>query len=59
MLTIMPAVAAAVVVSLSSVATLAQDYPRRPLRLIAPFPSGGGVDFLARIVGQKMTENWD
>ena len=59
MLTIMPAVAAAVVVSLSSVATLAQDYPRRPLRLIAPFPPGGGVDFLARIIGQKMTENWD
>ena len=59
MLTIMPAVAAAVVVSLSSVAALAQDYPRRPLRLIAPFPPGGGVDFLARIVGQKMTENWD
>ena len=54
MLTIMPAVAAAVVVSLSSVAALAQDYPRRPLRLIAPFPPGGGVDFLARIVGQKL-----
>ena len=37
---------------------LAQDYPNRPLRLIAPFPPGGGVDFLARILGQKMTENW-
>lgn len=37
---------------------LAQDYPSRPLRLIAPFPPGGGVDFLARILGQKMTESW-
>ena len=37
---------------------IAQDYPNRPLRLIAPFPPGGGVDFLARMVGQKMTENW-
>ena len=37
---------------------LAQDYPNRPLRLIAPFPPGGGVDFLARIFGQQMTESW-
>ncbi|MEQ1775212.1 MAG: tripartite tricarboxylate transporter substrate binding protein [Burkholderiales bacterium] len=37
---------------------LAQDYPSRPLRLIAPFPPGGGIDFLARILGQKMTESW-
>ena len=38
--------------------TLAQEYPQRPLRLIAPFPPGGGVDFLARIIGQKLSESW-
>jgi tripartite-type tricarboxylate transporter receptor subunit TctC len=36
----------------------AQDYPSRPLRLVAPFPAGGGVDFLARLLGQRMTERW-
>ena len=34
----------------------AQDYPTRPIRLIAPFSPGGATDVLARIVGQKITE---
>ncbi len=36
----------------------AQDYPVRPLRIVAPYPPGGGVDFIARILGQKMAEQW-
>ena len=35
---------------------LAQDYPNRPLRMIVPFPAGGGVDTMARILAQKMTD---
>lgn len=35
---------------------LGQAYPSRPLRLIAPFPPGGGVDTTARIVGQALSE---
>ena len=35
---------------------LAQNYPNRPLRLIVPFPAGGGVDTMARILAQKMTD---
>ena len=31
-------------------------YPDRPLRLIVPFPPGGGNDILARAVGQRLTE---
>lgn len=31
-------------------------FPDRPLRLIVPFPPGGGNDTLARIVGQRMSE---
>ncbi|MCC7487350.1 MAG: tripartite tricarboxylate transporter substrate binding protein [Burkholderiales bacterium] len=31
-------------------------YPDRPLRLIVPFPPGGGNDILARSVGQRLTE---
>jgi tripartite-type tricarboxylate transporter receptor subunit TctC len=31
-------------------------YPERPLRLIVPFPPGGGNDILARAVGQRLAE---
>lgn len=52
------AIATAALAALNPGAALAQDYPTRPLRVVAPFPPGGGVDFLARILGQKMTEHW-
>jgi tripartite-type tricarboxylate transporter receptor subunit TctC len=34
----------------------ADDYPNRPVRLIVPFPPGGSVDYIARIVVQKFSE---
>jgi len=34
----------------------AQSYPKMPIRLIVPFPPGGGNDTLARIVGPKLAE---
>jgi tripartite-type tricarboxylate transporter receptor subunit TctC len=34
----------------------AQDFPNRPLRQIVPFPPGGGVDIVTRIVGAKWSE---
>ena len=34
----------------------AQGYPNKPIRIIVPFPPGGGNDIIARIVGQKMSE---
>lgn len=36
----------------------AESYPSRPIRIIVPFPPGGSVDTLARVVGQRMQENW-
>ena len=32
----------------------AADYPSRPINLIVPFPAGGGVDAMARIVADKL-----
>ena len=37
------------------VPALAQNYPVKPLRVIAPFPAGGGTDLFARAVGQKLS----
>lgn len=34
----------------------AQTYPSKPIRIIVPFPTGGGVDLAARIIGQKLNE---
>ncbi len=34
---------------------LAQDYPNKPIRLIAPYPPGGGVDLSARIAAEALT----
>src|SRR5271169_4503413 len=33
----------------------AQDYPTRPITLIVPYPAGGGVDLMGRLVGQKLS----
>lgn len=32
-----------------------QEYPAKPVRIIAPFAAGGGVDVLARLVGQRLS----
>jgi tripartite-type tricarboxylate transporter receptor subunit TctC len=34
----------------------AQGYPAGPVRVIVPFPPGGGVDAMGRLVGQKLSE---
>jgi tripartite-type tricarboxylate transporter receptor subunit TctC len=33
----------------------AQDYPARPVTMVVPYPPGGGVDVLARVVAEKLS----
>jgi len=44
------------VLSLAAPLVTAQDaFPSRPIRLVVPFPAGGGPDIMARLVAQKMS----
>jgi tripartite-type tricarboxylate transporter receptor subunit TctC len=40
------------------VASAQDPYPSKPVRLILPFPPGGGVDATGRVLAQKLTEAW-
>ena len=38
---------------------MAQNYPNGPLRIVSPYPPGGGTDILARTLGQKLNERFN
>ena len=48
--------AAALGAALAPSLVQAQEFPARPIRLVIPFPPGGGTDFVSRTVGTKLGE---
>ena len=45
--------------SLQAGGVLAQSYPSKPIKIIVPVAAGGGTDFSARLIAQKLTESWN
>ena len=51
-----PLLIGAALISAGATDACAQAYPTKPIRLIAPFPPGGGTDLLSRIIAQPVGE---
>jgi len=52
------AVFAFAVLSTSAFAQYPNPYPNRAIHIIAPFPAGGGYDFLSRLLATEMTKSF-
>jgi tripartite-type tricarboxylate transporter receptor subunit TctC len=55
-------IALALLSALATSPTTAQEradaFPTRAIKIVVPFPAGGPSDVLARMIGQKMSEDW-
>src|SRR5476651_857457 len=53
------ALMAALAVFATAGAAVAQsDYPSRPVHILVPYPAGGGVDIVARTLGDELSKHW-
>jgi tripartite-type tricarboxylate transporter receptor subunit TctC len=49
---------AAVILALAAAPAMAQPYPNRTVSVVVPYPAGGSVDVVARLVVQKLNESF-
>jgi len=52
---VIPLLTALAVLGMLTTAVQAETYPTRPIKLIVPFPPGGPVDVMARVVVQRLS----
>jgi tripartite-type tricarboxylate transporter receptor subunit TctC len=57
MLSVLRVVTALTAVAFSAVLH-SEGFPNKPIRLVVPFPPGGGADITARPIAQKLSERW-
>jgi len=50
--------ATGVLMAFTGIAAAQQGYPGKPIRFIVPYPPGGSTSIVARVIGQKLTDNW-
>src|SRR4051794_41930790 len=53
---ILPMVTLVQAVGQTSTPPSAQAWPQRPIRMICPFPAGGGTDFIARLAAKHLSD---
>jgi tripartite-type tricarboxylate transporter receptor subunit TctC len=56
--TVLLALALSVSSTLAAPPVAAQSFPAKPVRIIVGFAPGGGTDFVARVLGQRLSEVW-
>jgi tripartite-type tricarboxylate transporter receptor subunit TctC len=39
-------------------AAAAQGYPNKSIRIVVPYPPGGGIDLIARAIGNQLAQRW-
>jgi tripartite-type tricarboxylate transporter receptor subunit TctC len=56
---LLAALAALCLVLPANAQSVADKYPERQIRIVVPYPPGGSVDVLGRLLAQRMQENWN
>ena len=55
----MKTVVVGLALAMLSGAAFAQSYPDHPVKVVVPYPAGGGTDTVARAISQRLAEKWN